>query len=219
MRAMTRSAFIGVSVVAFVAGAATTWLMSQPEVTPLSTASPTSITPDMAGLSSRLEAIDRRLSEIEASLNAVDDTGSFSSPSLPRVTRTNDQSLDEIRAQLESLLNEMRARMAGLGELQAMKPQPDTKALDELRARCGSEPKLVQASFLGMTYRDVVLQFGSPTIKFPAVNVPTNTHPEIWLWESPAGDLHVTFANGAAVEAALHQSGVMRKFLEDLEQR
>jgi len=216
---MTRSAVVGISILSFLAGGTTTWLLNRPDVLPLSTSLSAPDAQNVPALYPKLEAIDRRLAEIESSLASAVGGKSNSSPDLSTPTRTNDKALDEIRAELESLRDEMRARLAGLGELQALKPQPDARALDDLRARCGKDQNLVKAHFLGMTYRDVVLQFGSPSVKFPALNGPPRSHLETWIWESSNGDLDVEFVNGAVIGAALNRSGVIRKFMEDLESR
>ena len=141
-----------------------------------------------------------------------------STEALPTATRTETTDLEEIRKELASLREELRRGIAGLGELQALKPEPDWKALDALRARCGNDAKLASDAVRGLTYRDLVLQFGSPTVKYPPVSG-QRSRLEYWLWESPSGDLAVPFANGTALSGEMYRSGLIRKWFEDTERQ
>jgi hypothetical protein len=110
--------------------------------------------------------------------------------------------------------------MMGLAELQLLTPLPNQDALASFISRTvkdlkdPKDQKAVSDALRGLPYRDFVIQFGSPSVKFQPL-IGRKSRPEAWVWESPSGDLYATFHEGVAVDASVNRTGYIRKWLED----
>jgi hypothetical protein len=210
---MRTRASVVVALLAFVAGAALVWVLRETPVEPGSAPQRTGDGVGIEKLVLRLDSIDRRLQGIEDAVAGLSPPA-HADPQALAATRSDAADMSQVRHELEALADEVRIRLAGLGELQAKKP-PDLDAVAEFGKRTNGDQRLVGDAVRGLTYRDLVLQFGSPTSKFAPLTGPNKFRLEAWLWETPSGDLDVEFSQNVAVGGFFRSPGVMRKFLEE----
>lgn len=169
-----------------------------------------------------LEEIARRLSAIEALLPKSTAMPASMTSDSPQAVR--EESVD-IRSLIEEHFTAMRGQIAaataGLGEISKSKPAPDVAAIAAFRKAEGEDSAKAHLRIKGMTYRDAVLEFGSPTLKFDhsnKVHGPGGGRVSSWLWETPelGYEFAITFEVGTATHGWTSPTGRAKQYITTL---
>jgi len=172
-------------------------------------------------LDSRVDEILERLRALEQALRGRGEPANAgaSAPSATPV-RQEDGLRDLIEARFKELEAEIRRTSAGVGELSRLKPTPDVDAVTAYGREFKADPNRAIQRIAGWTYRDVLLEFGSPTAKLAHdanVHGPSGGRVTSWYWELPAGDdsLYVQFEAGVAFYSMYGDATHAKKYLSE----
>jgi hypothetical protein len=109
--------------------------------------------------------------------------------------------IDEIMARLESIERLVQASSASIVDIALEQPGPNEAALSNLRAKVEVENELLLRVTQGMSHRDAIIAFGTPTKRRdPPDTFSAGLPVTEWLWDMPKSDcvLLVTFSGGVA---------------------
>lgn len=173
-------------------------------------------------LDSRVDEILERLRALEQAIRARGETSNADAPA-PSATpvRQEDGLRELIEARFKELEEQIRRTTAGVSELSRLKPTVDVAAVAAYGREFAADPNRAMLRIAGFTYRDVLLEFGSPTAKLAHgsnVQGPNGGRIISWLWELPARDelLYVQFDSGVAFYAMYGDATRGKKYLSEL---
>jgi hypothetical protein len=205
-----------------VVGFAASSLMKSDAIETSPSASARHSDPGASALDSRVDEILERLRALEQAIRGRGDPVNAGAPA-PTATpvRQEDGLRELIEERCKELEAEIRRTSAGVGELSHLKPTPDVDAVTAYGREFAADPKRAMQRIAGWTYRDVLLEFGSPTEKLAHdanVHGPSGGRVTSWIWELPAGDnsLYVQFDAGVAFYSMYGDATRAKKWLSEL---
>jgi hypothetical protein len=122
---------------------------------------------------------------------------------------------------LDEVLDEVRRGRAGIDELSQWKPAPDQAAFAMLRRQFDADPTNAGRLVAGMTYRDAIRSFGTPTRRINAprsARGPSGGRLVMWIWELPQSnsEFMMSFDNDVAHSGGFGTLGVLTKYATEL---
>ncbi len=126
-----------------------------------------------------------------------------------------------IEAQFDAWHRQLAVATAGIGQLAKSKPAPDLVAVAAFRQEESEDAARAKLRIKGMTCRDAVLEFGSPTLKFDhgaRVHGPGGGRLSSWLWETPdlGYELAISFEAGSATYGWTSPTGNAKRYITEL---
>jgi hypothetical protein len=173
-------------------------------------------------LDSRIDEILERLRALEPAIRGRGEPANADAPA-PTATpvRQEDGLRELIETRFKELEAEIRRTSAGVGELARLKPTPDVDAVTAYGREFTTDAERAIRRIQGITYRDALQEFGSPTLKVAAgehIHGPSGGRITSWAWELPAGDLllYIQFEAGIATWAGFGDSTRLKKYVTTL---
>jgi hypothetical protein len=178
--------------------------------------------PGVGASSSRVDEIVERLRALESAIQGrTESSGAAVAASPTAPTRSEDGLRELIEKRCKELEDEIRRIGAGVGELSRLKPTPDVEAVTAYGRELTTDAERAIRRIQGITYRDALQEFGSPTLKVAAgerIHGPSGGRITSWAWELPAGDLllYIQFEAGIATWAGFGDSTRLKNYVTTL---
>jgi len=178
--------------------------------------------PGDTALTSRVDEILERLRALEQAIRGRGEPLNAAAPAPSASPIRQEDGLRElIESRFKELEAEIRRTSAGVGELARLKPTPDVDAVTAYGREFAADPNRATQRISGCTYRDVLVEFGSPTEKltgFQRVHGPNGGKISMWVWDLTGADktLYISFEEGIAHYGYFGDSTAVRNYIAEL---